>query len=87
MLGMSISICDVPWLWILLTHFSVASKFYNTMYIYIDIVDVLTSTAKELWPCAALAAPLLARFRHHFCRPDSELCRMDKPEWAFRSLA
>ncbi|CAK9073156.1 unnamed protein product [Durusdinium trenchii] len=42
---------------------------------------------EELWPCAALAAPLLARFRHHFCRPDSELCRMDKPEWAFRSLA
>ncbi|CAJ1404038.1 unnamed protein product [Effrenium voratum] len=42
--------------------------------------------AQELWPCEALAAPLLSRFRHHFCRPESELCRMDKPEWAFRYL-
>ena len=23
------------------------------------------------WPCQALATPLVARFRHHFCRPDS----------------
>jgi len=38
------------------------------------------------WPCQALATPLVARFRHHFCRPDSELCRTDKPEWAFRYL-
>ena len=39
-----------------------------------------------LWACEALAAPLIARFRHHFCRTESELCRMDKPEWAFRNL-
>lgn len=38
------------------------------------------------WPSEALAAPLVARFRHHFCRADSDLCRMDKPEWAFRYL-
>lgn len=38
------------------------------------------------WAADALSAPLLARFRYHFCRPDSELCRMDKPEWAFKFL-
>jgi len=40
----------------------------------------------EVWACTALAAPLIARFRHHFWRPESELCRMDKPDWAFRYL-
>lgn len=44
------------------------------------------SLPSDDWPSVALAAPLVARFRHHFCRADSELCRMDKPEWAFRYL-
>ncbi|CAE8726745.1 unnamed protein product [Polarella glacialis] len=38
------------------------------------------------WASQALASPLIARFRHHFCRPEGDLCRMDKPEWAFRYL-
>eukprot|EP00930_Biecheleria_cincta_P003390 TRINITY_DN104321_c0_g1_i1.p1 TRINITY_DN104321_c0_g1~~TRINITY_DN104321_c0_g1_i1.p1 ORF type:complete len:879 (-),score=173.23 TRINITY_DN104321_c0_g1_i1:34-2391(-) len=38
------------------------------------------------WACQALASLLVARFRYHFCRPESDLCRMDKPEWAFRYL-
>jgi len=40
-----------------------------------------------VWACSAMSIPLIARFRHHFCRPESELCRMDKPEWAFKYLA
>eukprot|EP00438_Fugacium_kawagutii_P025243 Skav201297 [mRNA] locus=scaffold1317:48463:58148:- [translate_table: standard] len=43
--------------------------------------------ANSSWPCEALAAPLLDRFRRHFCLADSDLCRMDKPEWAFRDMA
>jgi len=39
-----------------------------------------------LWACGALAAPLLTRFQYHFCRTESELCRLDKPEWAFKYL-
>lgn len=39
-----------------------------------------------LWACSALAAPLAVRFRQLFCREDSDLCRMDKPEWAFKYL-
>jgi len=35
------------------------------------------------WAAQALAWLLVERFRHHFWRPESELCRMDKPEWAF----
>eukprot|EP00929_Paragymnodinium_shiwhaense_P071034 TRINITY_DN36088_c0_g4_i1.p1 TRINITY_DN36088_c0_g4~~TRINITY_DN36088_c0_g4_i1.p1 ORF type:complete len:1004 (+),score=298.91 TRINITY_DN36088_c0_g4_i1:138-3149(+) len=38
------------------------------------------------WAGDALASPLLARFRYHFCRAESDLCRMDKPDWAFRFL-
>mmetsp|Transcript_167148 Transcript_167148/g.536865 ORF Transcript_167148/g.536865 Transcript_167148/m.536865 type:complete len:1088 (+) Transcript_167148:101-3364(+) len=39
-----------------------------------------------LWACCALSTPLVARFRQLFCRPESDLCRMDKPEWAFKYL-
>lgn len=38
------------------------------------------------WGAEALASPLMDRFAYHFCRPESDLCRMDKPEWAFRFL-
>jgi len=39
-----------------------------------------------LWACRALCAPLCKKFRQLFCDPASDLCRMDKPEWAFRYL-
>lgn len=38
------------------------------------------------WASTALAVPLLAKFRHFFWQPESDLCRMDKPEWAFKYL-
>ncbi|CAK0823584.1 unnamed protein product, partial [Prorocentrum cordatum] len=36
------------------------------------------------WACRALAEPIIARFRYHFCRPESALCRMDQPDRAFK---
>lgn len=43
-------------------------------------------TNAGLWCCRALASPLVERFRQLFCRPQSDLCRMDKPDWAFKYL-
>jgi len=39
------------------------------------------------WAGDALAAPLVARFRWFFFRTESDLCRMDKPEWALQFLS
>lgn len=39
----------------------------------------LRHVKEDCWACEVLCTPLIARFRHHFARPESELCRMDKP--------
>lgn len=58
---------------------------------FLELGTALPGTLEEdvadvLWSGIALAAPLGIRFRYHFSRPESELCRMDKPEWAFKYL-
>lgn len=44
------------------------------------------SDSDACWVCEVLSEPLVEKFRYHFWRPDSKLCRMDKPEWAFKYL-
>ena len=49
----------------------------------------LRHVKEDCWACEVLCTPLIARFRHHFARPESELCRMDKPRlspWSMELL-
>ena len=53
-----------------------------------EIVDsaLLTDTPPLSAPLQLLLRPLRRRFVFHFCRPDKETSRPDKPEWCFSQV-
>ncbi|XP_052126248.1 RAD50-interacting protein 1 [Frankliniella occidentalis] len=53
-----------------------------------EVVDsaLLTDTLPLSPPLQLLLRPLRRRFVFHFCRPDKETSRPDKPEWCFTQV-
>jgi len=48
--------------------------------------DVVTDVQEERWIFEILAEKIIELFRYHFRRQESNTCRMEKPEWAFRYM-
>lgn len=47
---------------------------------------LLTDTLPLSPPLQLLLRPLRRRFVFHFCRPEKETSRPDKPEWCFSQV-